>query len=224
VHQKAAWRAPHDTLWNGGVVSTAGNLVFQGAADGFFYAYNASTGKPLWRFNAGMGIIAAPSTYSAGGHQYVSVLVGYGGSAAIWGEVMNAGWKYSGPRRMLTFALDGKATLPPSPPRDMTVKAVDNPSLKIDPADVAAGHELYMACAACHGRNLVSAGGPAPDLRESQLALEPDSLWSVVHDGALMQNGMPQYAMFTRPQVMQLYAYIRAGAREVMQSQKSGKK
>jgi quinohemoprotein ethanol dehydrogenase len=224
VHQKAAWRAPHDTLWNGGVVSTAGNLVFQGAADVFFYAYNASTGKPLWRFNAGMGIIAAPSTYSAGGHQYVSVLVGYGGSAAIWGEVMNAGWKYSGPRRMLTFALDGKATLPPSPPRDMTVKAVDNPSLKIDPADVAAGHELYMACAACHGRNLVSAGGPAPDLRESQLALEPDSLWSVVHDGALMQNGMPQYAMFTRPQVMQLYAYIRAGAREVMQSQKSGKK
>jgi quinohemoprotein ethanol dehydrogenase len=221
LHRRIAWRAPYDTIWNGGVLSTAGGLVMQGAADGFFYAYNASTGQPLWRFNAGMGIIATPSAYSVGGRQYVSVLVGYGGSAAIWGDAMNVGWKYDGPRRLLTFALDGKASLPPTPPRDMRVRAVDNPSLKFEPADVAAGHAMYLACAACHGRDLVSAGGPAPDLRESQITLDPDGLWSILHDGTLMQNGMPQFGMFTRPQVMQLYAYIRAGARAVVERQKT---
>ena len=65
------------------------------------------------------------------------------------------------------------------------------------------------------------AGGPAPDLRESQIALDPDSFWSVVHDGALLQNGMPQFAAFDRKQVRQLYAYIRAGARETLAAGKT---
>src|SRR5262249_47182948 len=152
-------------------------------------------------------------TYSAGGKQYVAVLAGYGGSAAAWGELMNVGWKYAHPRRLLTFALDGKAALPPPPQRDFTVRPVDDPNIKIDPEDVAAGQAMFIACGACHGRNLVSTGGPAPDLRESQIALDPDSFYSVVHDGALIQNGMPRFAVFNRTQIMQLYAYIRSGAR-----------
>ena len=221
VHQKQAWKMQYDTMWNGGVLSTAGGLVFQGDAAGDFSAYDATTGKRLWRFNAGLGIIAAPISYSVNGKQYVSLLVGYGGSAAIWSSVMNVGWKFSAPRRLLTFALDGKAALPVSSARDMTVHAVDNPSLKLDPADVAAGHALYMACAACHGRDVVAAGGPAPDLRESQIALDTDSFWSVVHDGALIQNGMPRFDKLTRKQVMQIYAYVRAGAREAIEAQKN---
>jgi quinohemoprotein ethanol dehydrogenase len=220
VHQKAAWKAPLETIWNGGTVATAGNLVFQGTADGFLSAYNATTGEKLWQVNVGMGILAAPMTYSVGGKQYVSVLAGYGGSAAIWGDLMNVGWKYTGPRRLLTFALDGTAAIPPSPPRDMTIHAVDNPSLKLDPTDVAAGHDLFTGCAICHGRSLIGTG-MAPDLRESQIALDPDSLWSVVHDGALMQNGMPRNPNLTRPQVMQIYAYIRAGAREALGTRKA---
>jgi quinohemoprotein ethanol dehydrogenase len=221
VRQKAAWRAPHDHIWNGGVLATAGGLVFQGTAEGGFAAYDAKTGKQLWRSDAGMGIIAAPIAYSAGGKEYVSVLAGYGGSAAAWGELMNVGWKFNDPRRLLTFTLDGKATLPASPPREMAVRPVDDPSIKIDPKEAAAGHEMFLACGACHGRNLVSAGGPAPDLRESQLALDPDAFYQVVHDGALMQNGMPRFAMFTKPQVMALYAYVRSGAREALQAQAS---
>ena len=221
VHQKAAWKAPLETIWNGGAMATAGNLVFQGAADGYLSVYNATTGQRLWRYEAGMGIIAAPMSYSVGGKQYVSVLVGYGGSAAIWGDLMNVGWKYTGPRRLLTFALDGKAVLPPSPPRNLNVAAVDDPSLKLNPADVAAGHEIFLGCAVCHGRNLVATGGPGPDLRESRIALDPDSLWNVVHEGALMQNGMPRYPSLTRPQMMQIFAYIRAGAREVLAARKA---
>jgi quinohemoprotein ethanol dehydrogenase len=210
VRQTAAWRVPQAAIWNGGALSTAGNLVFQGDAFGYLTAYDAASGRSLWRYDAGLGIIAPPISWSAGGRQYVSVLVGYSGN----GELMKVGWRWGAPRRLLTFALDGKAALPPSPPRDMTVRAVDDPKIRLDPADVAAGHALYMACGLCHGRDLVSAGAPGPDLRESQLALDPEAFWSVVHDGALIQAGMPRFEMLTRQQVMQLYAYVRAGARQ----------
>ena len=80
---------------------------------------------------------------------------------------------------------------------------------------------LFMACAVCHGRDLVSAGAPAPDLRESRLALDPEAFWTVVHDGALLERGMPRFETFTREQVMQIYAYIRAGAREVLKASDS---
>jgi quinohemoprotein ethanol dehydrogenase len=221
VRQKEAWKAPLDTIWNGGVMASAGNLVFQGAADGYLSAYNATTGERLWRFYTGMGIIAAPMSYAINGKQYVSILVGYGGSAAIWGEVMNVGWKYSGPRRLVTFALDAKAMLPSSPPRAMTVHAVDDPSVQLNSTDVAAGGELFLACAVCHGRNLVATGGPGPDLRESQIALDPDNLWKVVHEGVLIQKGMPSFENLARQQVMQIYAYIRAGAREALRASKT---
>ena len=215
VRQRARWKLPQVTIWNGGTLATAGDLVFQGAADGYLSAYDASAGERLWRFNAGLGIIAAPISYSAGGKQSVSVLVGYGGSAAIGSSLMHVGWKYAAqPRLLLTFGLDGKALLPPSAPPDMSVKALDDPSLQIRDADVAAGRGLYLACAACHGRDLVAAGAPAPDLRESQAALHPDSFWAVVHDGAWLERGMPRFEMFTREQILQIYAYIRSGARD----------
>jgi quinohemoprotein ethanol dehydrogenase len=224
VRQKAVWRVQHDYIWNGGVLATAGNLVFQGAADGYFSAYDATTGQRVWRFPAGMGIIAAPMSYVANGKQYVSVLAGYGGSAAIWGDLMKVGWSFNGPRRLLTFAIGGNATLPPSPPRDMSVQPLDDPSLKLDPKEVAAGHTLYMYCAACHGRNLVATGGPAPDLRASPIALDPESLWTVLHEGPLASKGMPQFPMLTRGQANQIFAYIRAGARDkIAANQAQGK-
>ena len=217
LRQRARWEVWHNTIWNGGALATAGNLVFQGTADGYLLAYDATSGKRLWRFNAGLGIIAAPISYSAHGKQYVSMLVGYGGSASIAGNLMHVGWKYGvQPRRLLTFGLDGKAVLPPSAPPDMKVEAVDDPRLKIREADVEAGRRLFMMCAPCHGRDLVSAGAPGPDLRESKIALDPDNFWSVVHDGALIQHGMPRFEMLTRTQAMQIYAYIRAGAREAL--------
>ncbi len=60
----------------GGTLSTAGNLVFNGAIDGGFYALDAKTLQELWSFNAGTGINAPPITYSVKGKQYVAVLVG----------------------------------------------------------------------------------------------------------------------------------------------------
>jgi quinohemoprotein ethanol dehydrogenase len=216
VAQQARWKVHHDFIFNGGLLSTAGNLVFQGTADGYITAYDAANGGRLWSFNAGLGVIAAPMTYGVHGRQYVAVLVGWGGASGIGNDVMNVGWKWGAPRRLLAFAIGGTVTLPPSPSRTLAVHPVDDPNVQLELADVEAGKQLYMNCILCHGRELVGAGAPAPDLRESRVALDPNALWKVVHEGALMNQGMPRFETLTRAQVDQLYTYIRSSARKAL--------
>ena len=67
--------------YDGGVMSTAGNLVFQGRGSGELWVYAADTGKVLKVIKTGSHIMAAPMTYAVNGEQYVAVQVGYGGSA-----------------------------------------------------------------------------------------------------------------------------------------------
>ncbi|MDG2003323.1 MAG: PQQ-dependent dehydrogenase, methanol/ethanol family [Novosphingobium sp.] len=218
VKQSEAWKVKLPTFWNGGTLATRGGLVFQGTGDGKFTAYDAKHGKRLWQFDAGLGIIAAPISYSAGGKQYVAVLVGYGGSPGAGTKMMQGGWKYGAQkRRLLAFALDGDVSLSPSLLADFTVSPVDDPTIRIDAADVSAGSQLYLRCVNCHGMQLQS-GGVAPDLRESTLAMDMDSLWSVLHDGSLQRRGMPRYEKLTRGEVRQLRAYVRSGARVALRS------
>jgi quinohemoprotein ethanol dehydrogenase len=221
VKQQLRWKVQHEGLLNGGTMTTAGNLVFQGAADGWFTAYDAKTGERLWRFNAGLGIISPPITYAVGDTQYVSVLVGWGGSAAIGSDVMDMGWKWGAPRRLLTFALNGKASLPPMRARNTAVHALDDPSHTFTAADVTTGKQLYMQCIVCHGRDLNAAGGSAPDLRESAVPIDAERFWQVVHDGSLLNMGMPKYDTLTREQSDSIRAYIRAEARKTLSEQKA---
>ncbi len=214
VAQKQRWRVDHDWLWNGGTLTTAGGLVFQGTADGVFSAYNAETGERLWHFNAGLGIISQPIAYALDGVQYIALLVGYGAPNPYQIPTMNPGWKFNAqPRRLLVFKLDGTAKLPPTAPPSWEVNAVDDPSLALNPADVAAGRQLFSACAGCHGGGAESAGAPGPDLRESPIALNVDALYRVLHEGAFLRSGMPRYEELTREDVRQLHAYIRDRAR-----------
>ncbi len=213
VTQKSAWRVDQSVMLNGGTLATGGGLVFQGSADGYLYAYDAKTGKQLWRFYAGLGIMAPPITYAVDGKQYVSVLVGFGSSAGGDSGDMAAGWNFAAPRRLLTFALDGKALLPPAPARFAKLQLLDDPALKLDPNQVVAGSTLFPTCSVCHGQNAVGAGGPGPDLRASPIAFDPNSLWRVLHDGVLLPAGMPSFPELTHDQVMDIYAYIRSQAR-----------
>lgn len=216
IAQKQVWKSQHQDLWNGGTLATGGNLVFQGTADGHFSAYDGNTGERLWQFYMGQGSISSPSSYAIDGDQYVSVLAGYGATAGVMSDYLDVGWRYrEHPRRLLTFKLGGKAQIKTTP-RDKTDKVLDDPALAINDADVTAGRLLYGNCVICHGLALRSAGGPAPDLRESPMALTVDSLWAVLHDGALKKKGMPQFAELSRQQVVQLHAFIRAGARETL--------
>jgi quinohemoprotein ethanol dehydrogenase len=215
VTQKARWRVPRAALWNGGVLSTAGGLVFQGTADGQFLAHDALTGDQRWQFDAGNGIIASPISYTVAGRQYISILVGYGGATPLVSDLLDRGWKFGAqPRRLLTFALDGIASLPPSAPRDYVVHALDDPDVVIDATAVSAGlAEYQQRCSGCHGRLLASAGAPAPDLRESTLALRWGSFRSVVKEGALVPKLMPRFDELSDGQLRAIYMYIRADAR-----------
>jgi quinohemoprotein ethanol dehydrogenase len=215
LHQRQAWYVQHETFFNGGTLATAGNLVFQGTADGYLTAYDALSGAQRWRFYAGMGIISAPVSFSIGGRQYLSVLTGYGASAGA-ASLTRVGWRYAMPRRLLTFALDEHGPLPQLAQPDLSVHAVDDAMRQLDPTQVAAGMKLYdVRCRLCHGGGVASPGS-APDLRESQLASSADGIWVVAHDGALLQNGMPRFDDLSRPEVEQIFAYIRSAARSAV--------
>jgi len=142
------------------------------------------------------------------------VLVGWVGPNPYGNRIMPTGWRYNAqPRRLLTFALDGKASLPSSAPRDMAVHPVAVPDYAVAAADVPKGRELYTwNCAICHGINVVSSGAPAPDLRESGVAAARDSLWQVVSDGLLVERGMPRFEKLSRQEVDLIYNYIRHAA------------
>jgi alcohol dehydrogenase (cytochrome c) len=73
---KLAWKADTDQPLMGGVLATAGNLVFTGEGNGMFNAYDAKNGKKLWSFNAGAGVNAPPVSYSVNGKQYIAVAAG----------------------------------------------------------------------------------------------------------------------------------------------------
>ncbi|MBS0474527.1 MAG: methanol/ethanol family PQQ-dependent dehydrogenase [Proteobacteria bacterium] len=71
-------------LW-GGVLTTAGNLVFTGTPEGYLKAFDAKTGQELWKFNTGSGVVGSPVTWEQDGEQYVAVMSGWGGAVPLWG-------------------------------------------------------------------------------------------------------------------------------------------
>ncbi len=76
VKQQQVWFNKQDLPFNGGMMTTAGGLLFHGDIKGWFRATDAKNGKELWKFNTGSGITAAPMTYTLDGKQYVAVVSG----------------------------------------------------------------------------------------------------------------------------------------------------
>lgn len=82
---KIVWEIKNNApLW-GGVMSTAGGLVFYGTPEGYLKAVDAKTGKELWKFQTGSGVVAPPVTWKDGDTQYVAVVSGWGGAVPLWG-------------------------------------------------------------------------------------------------------------------------------------------
>lgn len=221
VKQKAAWTIPQMNIHNAGTLTTAGNLVFQGRPDGKLLAYNAKSGEILWEFDAGLGIAAPPITYKINGRQYISILVGWGGGyAGLGGEkAAKLGWAYRAQmRRLLTFSLDGNATMPKLAPPYIP-KAVDDPEFVIDKTLAEIGKSKFGNCAACHGRGAVSAG-MAPDLRASAIPFDKAEFASVVKDGTRVGMGMPAFPDISDEQLDGLRNYIRLVARNSLKEAK----
>ena len=81
---KIEWEIKNEApLWGG--VLTAGDLVFWGTPEGYLKAADAKTGKVVWQFQTGSGVVAPPITWKQDGEQYVSVVSGWGGAVPLWG-------------------------------------------------------------------------------------------------------------------------------------------
>jgi quinohemoprotein ethanol dehydrogenase len=208
LQQKQAWVVERPGPWNGGTLSTAGNLLFEGTAGGAFEAYRADTGERLWSFAAQTGVMAGPVTYAINSEQYVAVLAGWGGVFPLaTGEVSFKSGRVSNISRMLVFKLGGTANLPaPAPP-------AEPPALSFLPnhdsdATIHKGEQLFQGyCAACHGDVAVS-GGVLPDLRYSG-TLDSDEWFSDVLGGMLQSQGMVSFAKeLSHEDAVSIRAYV----------------
>lgn len=192
MEQKEVWRVQHSGSWNGGTLTTAGNLVFQGTADAKFKAYSADRGEALWEFPTQTGVVAPAMTYEIDGEQFVSINVGWGGAfALVFGEFIQAE-SLPNVSRVLTFKLGASKTLPEP---DWRPTVVFNPPIQTGTAEaISRGHRLYQdICMGCHGLNAVS-GLLIADLRGSAYIHDPKGWDSVVRDGALRGRGMAPFA------------------------------
>ncbi len=205
VKQSVAWSVPQDHYWNAGTLTTAGNLVFQGRADGHLLAYDARNGESLWDFDAGLGISAPPITYKLNGRQYIALLVGWGGGYPAWNGDM--GWAYKAhTRRLIAFSLDGEVELPKLPPPYFPVPIKDDTFI-VEDALAYEGAVLFDPCSWCHG-----GGVAAPDLTASMIPLDHESFVSVVREGSRAGLGMPAYQYLTDDQLLALRHFIRRQA------------
>ncbi|MEO6152706.1 MAG: PQQ-dependent dehydrogenase, methanol/ethanol family [Croceibacterium sp.] len=196
ARQREVWRVPSPQKGSGGVLVTAGNLVFEGTIGKTFAAYRADTGTKVWEMPVQNVPIAAPITYLIGGEQYVAVNAGWGGGLAHVERSNYAALAISRPR-LLVFKLGGTAKLPPMPPASMRVPELFAPPKLTGTAEqVGRGEQLYAAhCALCHG---VAARGGIKDLRHMEPATHAAFLDIVLH-GARAQNGMASFADVLSP-------------------------
>lgn len=221
VTQKEVWRVQYKEPWAGGVLTTAGNLVFQGTAMGEFVAYSADKGARLWSAQTQTGVMAGPVTYEVGGEQYVAVQVGYGGALAIAAGEIARDKHIGGPNtpRLMVFKLGGTAQLP----------AAQKVELPLNPPPATASAEVvdkgfrifHPYCNNCHGDAAVS-GSAIPDLQHSPTLADAAAWESIVLGGARKDRGMVGFAdELTKEDAEALRAYVIHRAHETLAERKA---
>jgi quinohemoprotein ethanol dehydrogenase len=207
VNQREVWRANYLGPWNGGVLTTAGDIVIQGNAAADLSAYRAGTGEKLWSMFAQSPVMAAPITYEVDGEQYIAVLAGWGGGYPLMqGKQSDKSGNMRNVSRLLVFKLGARASLPPLAPDPKL--ALDPPPATADAATVATGETLFgRFCGVCHGEAAMG-GGVVPDLRGSPF-IAVDAWYSIVLDGALKEGGMAPFgSVLDRSQATAIRDYV----------------
>lgn len=186
VEMKEVWGVDQLFHYNGGLLSTASGLLFQGDAEGKFTARDGTTGVPLWEFDVRSGVNAPPITYLVDGEQYITIAVGWGGAqgqAAKVVERIHQGTIY-------TFKLGGTMPSPkklPALKKELTVLTT-----KAAPVTIGEGYNLFRKfCSGCHG-GTGSGSGSIPDLTQSTNAIFAN-YDEIVLNGLLFSEGMPDF-------------------------------
>ncbi len=205
------WSVKHKQFWNGGPLTTAGGLVFQGNASGFLEAYNAKNGKLVWSKNVYTGIMAPPVTYMIDEEQYISILAGDGGASnflgdnfGIW-EGQLASIKYGNYGKLLTFKLNGKSKVEALEEKDLSIP--EQPIINASLEDIKAGQDIYANyCAICHGSGVH--GKTISDLR--YMSKETHEYFNeIVLNGMLEENGMKGFSdILNEKNAFEVYSYI----------------
>jgi quinohemoprotein ethanol dehydrogenase len=222
VTQTKRWSVDRPVPFDGGILATDGNLVFQGTGEGKFQALNAMSGQVLWTYDTHGSILAAPVTVEIDGAQMIIVPSGNGGGSGSRGMARFINTERSqGPSRLLAFRLGGKAALPP-----VVVEPFPPPALPKQPVELAEnGKRVYAnsACGYCHGLEVVGSGPGIPDLRK--LSKEKfELLKGIVVEGLLRPAGMPSFPELTDADVNALKAYITNQAWERYESTREPKR
>ncbi|HLW25695.1 MAG TPA: PQQ-dependent dehydrogenase, methanol/ethanol family [Steroidobacteraceae bacterium] len=208
VAQKIVWE--HETSsgmrgYDGGVMSSAGNLVFQGRGSGGLWVYAADSGRVLKVIETGSHIMAAPSTYEVRGEQYVAVQVGYGGTGIAEGPVppASAAIKYENTNRIIALKLGGGAV--PTPPARPSPPFERPPLKAASAAEVRAGEIKFIEeCSRCHALGI----NVTPDLRRLDAGLHAAFKDIVLH-GLLAPQGMERFDdLLSEKDVENIHAYL----------------
>jgi PQQ-dependent dehydrogenase (methanol/ethanol family) len=222
LQQKKAWQVVRPSTHNGGVLATAGNLVFQGTLEGKLDAFDARTGRNIWSFKSDGSIMGAPSTAVIDGVEYIFIASGDNGASA---QTHSAG-KFSslpdvaGPPRLLAFSLGGKATLPArTEATDRKLKKPWRP--RQPPALVAQGAKIFdeQGCSLCHGVGAVQGGHEIPDLRSS--SQQTYAAMRQILDGAFRPAGMPAFKNISNEEIAAIQAYLTEQAWKGYEEQQS---
>ncbi len=202
IKQEEVWRVDRPTPRSAaGVLTTAGNLVFQGDAGGFFNAHNAKTGEAIWSAKTQAAVVAAPSTFLVNGQQQVAIVVGARGLPRSGPGASQATTEAStNNSRLLVFKPGGNATLPESVAEsNMRVEVNGRPApppIFGDNEFIAQGEQVYgRFCSVCHGPSAISPDpdGAFPDLRFAARLASAEQWKAVVIDGELTEKGMVSF-------------------------------
>jgi PQQ-dependent dehydrogenase (methanol/ethanol family) len=221
VEQREKWHVDRELALNGGVLATAGDVVFQGTAMGTFDAFRAQDGTLLWSYDAHAAILSAPSTVEVGGEQLVLVAAGDAGatvSAHVYSRAASAA-RSQGASRLLAFRIGGTASMPTS----VTNKNVPRPFRDKQPVETAEqGRQLFAknGCYTCHGFNAEKAAASIPDLRFSSRDTFA-AMHEIVIGGLYRQAGMPAFPHLTDSDLNAIQAFVTNEAWAAYESQQS---
>ncbi len=210
VKGKVQWASESGRVGGGGVLSTAGNLVFQGSGEAQLRAFNATTGEVLWSHDTQTLAMAAPITYAIDGEQYVAVAVGFGGGAGAEAGAIMHHRRIPNLSRVLVYKLHGKATLPPVPQWNRELPKPEPVTASVDVLEK--GKVSYQRhCSYCHGDGMRT-GGLTPDLRYSGPAVH-EQWQAIVREGVLATRGMVSFAPYvdeTTAEAIRQYVLLEA--------------